>query len=134
MVLISVAVAFIASHPSTLVPEYKQIIVFQKVTLNEGSAYNPQTGIFVAPVNGLYHFTAHVCNDFTKAVVVALIHNGNVQALSTQYESSYGGCGSVSALVRINVGDIVNVVNYYNSSYLREDVFRGNSFIGFRLI
>ncbi|XP_063413026.1 complement C1q subcomponent subunit C-like [Mytilus trossulus] len=33
-----------------------QTLVFDKVYLNEGGGYNAHTGLFTAPVNGIYYF------------------------------------------------------------------------------
>lgn len=38
-----------------------QTIVFTNLILNIGDAYNSSTGIFTAPVNGLYMFSVQMC-------------------------------------------------------------------------
>ena len=41
---------------------------FSKIILNEGNAYNKDTGIFTAPIGGIYLFNAHICCEKGKEV------------------------------------------------------------------
>lgn len=41
-----------------------QTIVFTNLILNIGDAYNSSTGIFTAPVNGLYMFSVQMCTQY----------------------------------------------------------------------
>lgn len=35
----------------------QETVIFDKVSLNEGNAYDKTSGIFVAPLDGIYSFT-----------------------------------------------------------------------------
>ncbi|XP_052786184.1 hemicentin-1-like [Mya arenaria] len=44
------------------------VIVFDVIKLNEGQAYNPHTGIFTAPFNGMYTFAVYILEDNPRTV------------------------------------------------------------------
>ncbi|CAC5359554.1 unnamed protein product [Mytilus coruscus] len=72
------AVVFSAllSHNLVNVPN-GQVIIFDKTSVNVGNGYVTQTGIFRAPVAGVYQFTltigGHVVNTHAN-----ILHNGNI--------------------------------------------------------
>lgn len=37
--------------------KFRETVIFDKVSLNEGNAYDKTSGIFTAPLNGIYSFT-----------------------------------------------------------------------------
>ena len=107
-------------------------VVFGKVTLNSGSAYNSNTGIFTAPTDGIYSFTwtilTHPGYDFATEIVL----NGNIvsynyvdgKSNSAQYESS-----SATAMVRMKRKDKVWIRTHGNQGkYAWKD---WSSFSGF---
>jgi len=53
-------------------------LVFADVLFNAGNHYNPATGIFTAPVNGMYHFDWVVMADATSNICNSrlLVNNG----------------------------------------------------------
>ncbi|XP_053373203.1 collagen alpha-2(VIII) chain-like [Mercenaria mercenaria] len=55
------AVAFLAYNIKNTAPSDGGTIVFSTTHFDVGSSYNNETGIFVAPVAGIYMFTLHLC-------------------------------------------------------------------------
>ncbi|XP_060564622.1 heavy metal-binding protein HIP-like [Ruditapes philippinarum] len=106
-------------------------LIFPTCTLNEGNGYDVKTGKFTAPENGVYSFNAHVCHQPNKHMVFAIV-NGSVQlAVSTVYGNSASGCGSINTIVRLERGEVVNVVAKWTDSQLFANHNRWNSFTGY---
>ncbi|XP_036414126.1 uncharacterized protein LOC118798718 [Colossoma macropomum] len=82
-------------------------LVYKHVFTNIGNAYNPATGIFTAPVRGVYYFrfTAHGFGG--KDVSVVLQKNGQhiVEALVIQPQDRLSSSNGVSQL--LEAGDVV---------------------------
>ena len=51
-------------------------IVFDTVSTNVGSGYNNSTGVFTAPVTGLYHFTSNLILENMSAANTSLSFTG----------------------------------------------------------
>ncbi|XP_076099259.1 complement C1q-like protein 3 isoform X2 [Mytilus galloprovincialis] len=72
--------AFTASLSDVKNINAKEIVKFDKVWTNNGNHYNPNTGIFIAPREGLYHVSttlmsvsgktlyAHICLNESRTV------------------------------------------------------------------
>uniref|UniRef100_A0A8C1Z6I4 Cerebellin 7 n=1 Tax=Cyprinus carpio TaxID=7962 RepID=A0A8C1Z6I4_CYPCA len=63
-------------------------LVYKDVFVNEGSAYNPTTGIFTAFVKGVYFFTFSGHNHSSKPMGLKLLKNG--QQMITIYNHPQG--------------------------------------------
>ncbi|KAL4618297.1 complement C1q-like protein 4 [Arapaima gigas] len=59
-------------------------LVYKTVLTNIGSAYNPATGIFTAPVRGVYHFSYYCHGGSSQTISVNLHKNG--QHMTVAYE------------------------------------------------
>ncbi|XP_053372691.1 uncharacterized protein LOC128546317 [Mercenaria mercenaria] len=129
------SVAFYANHVTDLALRTDKIIVFDTTITNEGSGYDASTGIFTAPVGGLYQFTTHVCVHNGKHSFIGLVVEGNVIAKDSNYDLNYYTCSSVGAVVRVKSGEQVWIkCTSGSSSYkLYEDSTMTNSFSGILL-
>ncbi|XP_026213361.1 complement C1q-like protein 2 [Anabas testudineus] len=83
-------------------------LIFKYVLTNVGSAYNPNTGIFTAPVKGLYHFEFHVGVHATNTAAV-LVKNTNHIFAAYELQSDGFGTASQSASLLLEAGDTVFV-------------------------
>ena len=55
----------------------EETVIFDKVLLNEGNAYNQRTGEFTATVEGVYSFNWKILSSAGKYFVTEIVHNGN---------------------------------------------------------
>ncbi|XP_012680897.2 cerebellin-3-like [Clupea harengus] len=86
------------------------VMVYKGVFLNLGGAYNHTTGIFTAPVNGVYSFNFHIYGYSSIKMGVSLFKNE--QRISTAYDhpsSDSTDTASNSALLSLNKGDEVTI-------------------------
>ncbi|KAH3851283.1 complement C1q tumor necrosis factor-related protein 3-like [Dreissena polymorpha] len=94
-----------------------QKIIFQNVVLNKGGAYNPRTGVFTAPVTGLYLFSATLLHEPERGSLhAALVHSGRRVAL-LHATSGMWDEGSQTVIIQVNKGEQVWIQNKngYNS-------------------
>ncbi|KAM9421334.1 complement C1q-like protein 2 isoform 1-T1 [Salvelinus alpinus] len=109
-------------------------VVYKKVTTNIGEAYNPETGVFTAPVGGAYYFT-FTCNVGNSGVAnAALLKNGVNMAAVYEYANPKSGIyhsGANGVTLVLVEGDKVNVVLWSGSSIF--DNSRISMFSGYLL-
>ncbi|KAK2882335.1 uncharacterized protein [Channa argus] len=88
-------------------PSYTPLI-YKRVLTNIGNAYNPHTGVFTAPVKGVYEFQWHigVHNDVTAAT---LFKNGQHIYCAFENQSVGFGTSSQGAVLILQAGDTVVV-------------------------
>lgn len=58
--------------------KFRETVIFDKVSLNEGNAYDKTSGIFTAPLNGIYSFTWTTATRGGKAFISELMQNGEL--------------------------------------------------------
>ena len=115
-----------------LSPDVGETLVFTKPVFNSFGAYNTVTGVFTAPVAGLYWFTVQICNTLHKGAQFKIFVNETAITNTIRYGPS-ATCSSSSAAYELKVGDTVSVKIPYISSadqILFENVHRECMFSG----
>ena len=95
----------------------KSIIPFELARLNEGDAFNLSSGIFTAPVNGIYHFQFSAVKGLhdTYLDIFLQVNGANIALAYTHQPYSPGNIVvSMSASLRLAAGDKVNLFNLNN--------------------
>uniref|UniRef100_A0A3Q0QZ44 C1q domain-containing protein n=1 Tax=Amphilophus citrinellus TaxID=61819 RepID=A0A3Q0QZ44_AMPCI len=93
-------------------PSYTTLI-FKNVFTNIGNHYNPNTGLFSAPVRGVYYFTftghAALSENYN---MMRLVKNNEAITLSADFPPSWSDPGDNSSngvVLQLEVGDVVFV-------------------------
>ena len=85
------------------------IIIFDDVGRNYGAGYNETTGIFMAPMAGVYHIYFSILSEGGSATTLNLRLNGGPQRILSSYiaASQMYHTPNASVYVRLNMGDRV---------------------------
>ncbi|XP_060553605.1 complement C1q tumor necrosis factor-related protein 3-like [Ruditapes philippinarum] len=107
-------VAFIAQLSVSLInPAVNTVVVFDRVSTNAGNGYNSGSGMFVAPVNGLYsiHLVASSRSKATTNYLhLYIMHNSSqVGYIFLDQNSDYSLMRSTAIILQLSIGDTVFV-------------------------
>ncbi|CAG2212181.1 unnamed protein product [Mytilus edulis] len=84
------------------------IVKFDKLWTNNLNAYEVTTGVFTAPIPGLYHFTAVVMSESAKSLFLYLWHNDTTTAGSYTLGDGYK-TGTFDVVFKLKKGDRVYI-------------------------
>ena len=105
-----------------------QAVQFHKIVTNDGNGFDQNTGIFRAPVSGLYLFSASMLNHSGLELRCALVHNGNTVAKIFAGDGTTYSTGSKSILLNLSPNDDVWVMITHESDNVFGDSW--SSFMG----
>ena len=115
------------SKDTTIGP--RAILKYDHVVTNWGGAYEPTTGIFTAPYDGLYSMACSLMSSPSNRVYLAVMKNG--QRVSTVFSNSktYPQAAQTLHLI-LNKGDRIWMQNNYNHNAKIHDKKVYNVFSG----
>ncbi|KAI2644997.1 Complement C1q-like protein 4 [Labeo rohita] len=107
---------------------------YKVVFTNVGNAYNPNTGIFTAPLKGVYVFQISVYGEGHPSYPssVYLIKNGQRVVMVHGQQASYAVTASKGVVLILEVGDVV-FVRLWAGSRLQDNKNYHNTFSGYLL-
>ncbi|XP_062376317.1 uncharacterized protein LOC134064416 [Sardina pilchardus] len=95
----------------------KTTVIFRHVFTNIGNGYNASTGVFTAPVRGVYHFVLflHGYGHQSGPVAASLRKNGEKVVSPYSWQTSGNMTPSNGASLLLEVGDVVYVQLWANA-------------------
>ncbi|XDV27738.1 hypothetical protein PO909_031227 [Leuciscus waleckii] len=106
-------------------------LVYEHAFSNIGNAYDINTGIFTAPVKGVYFFNFVVFNPYTISTGVRLLKNGNFVVAASDnppgQDTEDTACNSVTLL--LEQGDRI-LLQLLQNCRIYTDMWKRNTFSG----
>jgi hypothetical protein len=93
------AIAFTALLSKTTNVNAKGVVKYDHVLTNLGGVYQPTTGVFTAPYNGLYSISCSLMSDESETANVRIMKNGIKMAQIYSASETYPHAGQTLHLV-----------------------------------
>ncbi|CAM4570683.1 unnamed protein product [Leuciscus chuanchicus] len=107
-------------------------LTYRNVFTNIGNAYNPITGVFIAPLKGAYMFRVSVYGHGGTAASVSIVKNGERVVAAHEHQAKDGLNSSNGVVLILEVGDVV-YVSLWSGRRICENQNNHNTFSGFLL-
>ncbi|KAL6484331.1 hypothetical protein MHYP_G00063760, partial [Metynnis hypsauchen] len=108
-------------------------LAFRKVFINIGNAYNPSTGMFTAPVKGVYYFGFSAFANGRNSMGVHLCKNGQQIVATYDYNSTHKDVnGANRAILQLEKGDQV-YITLWGGLHIFDSYNSVSTFSGFLL-
>uniref|UniRef100_A0A671WDN2 C1q domain-containing protein n=1 Tax=Sparus aurata TaxID=8175 RepID=A0A671WDN2_SPAAU len=115
---VAFSASLLASGSGTLGPfNTHTLLVFRHIITNIGNAYNPNTGFFIAPVRGAYHFEYYIFGHghASHGSGAVLVKNGEHIFIAYEHQPSHYGSSANGVTLLLEVGDVVYMRQWHNS-------------------
>ncbi|XP_030629785.1 complement component 1, q subcomponent-like 4 like [Chanos chanos] len=107
-------------------------LVYKKVLTNIGKAYNSETGIFTAPLKGVYYFRFYAHAKPGTKMAVSLYRNDSKVSSIFSWKPVTNGNASNGVVLILNSGDQV-CTRLWGNAWVYDDDNNYTSFSGFLL-
>ena len=105
------AITFHVMMSDDLVSNIGHTVVFDHVITNIGKAYNPHTGHFTVPYDGLYFFTVSFLKIYSSNLTLTmLINSGTISRGHATNSTCDTTTGSMNDVVFLKKGDVVRII------------------------
>ncbi|XP_016303778.1 complement C1q-like protein 2 [Sinocyclocheilus anshuiensis] len=105
-------------------------LVYKKVFSNIGGAYDPNTGVFTAPVKGAYYLRFYGHSHGGTTMAVSLLKNGETQCSLHSWKPTANGNASNGVVLTLETGDQISTQLWQNT-WVYDDPASYTSFGGF---
>ncbi|XP_073704988.1 cerebellin 13 [Garra rufa] len=130
---VAFSVGLLASGSQQIGPfDTRKTLVYQKIFTNTGNAYDSNTGIFTAPVNGVYFFRFYAHAQTSDQMAVSLHKNNQLQCSVYSMKPQNNANGSNGVVLSLQKGDEV-YTQMWENSWVYDDGNSYTSFSGFLL-
>ncbi|XP_078317585.1 complement C1q-like protein 3 [Crassostrea virginica] len=97
-------------------------LIFNQVISNVGDGYNPKTGIFTAPMDGMYVFYVAAVEYQKQFLKLDILINNVLKVRLMGYSSASYQTGTNMVAEYLRRGDVVSVVRNLGTGYHSESI------------
>lgn len=111
-------------------------VKFQNLVTNDGNGFDHISGIFRAPIRGLYFFSVVILSHAGEDMETEIVKNGDGYFRTYSGDSTTWNAGRQSTVLQLDTGDqvwirILNLVPSVNNGNVRIFGYGFSSFSGF---